>query len=88
MQPIKLNPATQAVKRFALLRLLASEVEASGRRDVSDQQKHSHGDHQCNHSGQWPKNNHKRMMTGIGTPISQSRSPRPIVSSIKFIESP
>jgi len=27
---------------------------------------------------QWPKNNHNRMITGIGTPISQSRSPRPI----------
>lgn len=32
---------------------------------------------------QWPKMNHKIMITGIGTPISQSRSPFPIVSSIK-----
>jgi hypothetical protein len=28
-----------------------------------------------------PKNNHNRMITGIGTPNSQSRIPRPIVSS-------
>ena len=29
---------------------------------------------------QWPKNNHNRIITGIGTPSSHSRSPRPIVS--------
>jgi hypothetical protein len=28
---------------------------------------------------QRPKNSHKRMITGIGTPSSQSKSPRPIV---------
>ncbi|WP_299803784.1 hypothetical protein [Tardiphaga sp.] len=35
---------------------------------------------------QRPKNNHNRMITGIGTPISQSKSPRPIVvaSMIEF----
>jgi hypothetical protein len=32
---------------------------------------------------QWPKNNHNRMITGIGTPINQSRSPRPIAASVK-----
>jgi hypothetical protein len=31
---------------------------------------------------QWPKNNHNRMITGIGTPSSQSKMPRPIVSSM------
>src|SRR5712671_7474453 len=30
---------------------------------------------------QWPKNSHKRMITGIGTPSSHNRIPRPIVSS-------
>jgi hypothetical protein len=34
-------------------------------------------------AGQRPKNNHRRMITGIGTPSSQSNIPRPIaVSSI------
>jgi hypothetical protein len=32
--------------------------------------------------GQRPKNNHNRIITGIGTPSSQSKSPRPIVSSM------
>jgi hypothetical protein len=31
---------------------------------------------------QWPKNSHNRMITGIGTPISQSRIPRPIFASL------
>jgi hypothetical protein len=35
---------------------------------------------------QRPKNNHSRMMTGIGTPKSQSRIPRPIRTSFKFLE--
>jgi hypothetical protein len=30
---------------------------------------------------QRPKKNHNRMITGIGTPISQSKSPRPIAAS-------
>jgi hypothetical protein len=30
---------------------------------------------------QWPKNSHSRMITGIGTPSSQSKTPRPILSS-------
>jgi hypothetical protein len=30
---------------------------------------------------QRPKNSHNRMITGIGTPISQSKSPRPIAAS-------
>jgi hypothetical protein len=30
---------------------------------------------------QRPKNNHSRMMTGIGTPKSHSRIPRPIQAS-------
>jgi hypothetical protein len=30
---------------------------------------------------QWPKNNQSRMMTGIGTPKSRSRIPRPIQAS-------
>jgi hypothetical protein len=35
--------------------------------------------------GQWPKNNHNRIITGIGTPSSQSKIPRPIIiSSINF----
>jgi hypothetical protein len=34
---------------------------------------------------QWPKNNHNRMITGIGTPSSQSRSPRSIVASMKTL---
>lgn len=29
-------------------------------------------------SAQWPKNSHNRMIIGIGTPISQSNSPRAI----------
>jgi hypothetical protein len=32
---------------------------------------------------QWPKNSHNRMITGMGTPISQSKSPRPIAASLK-----
>jgi len=28
-----------------------------------------------------PKNSHRRMITGIGTPNSHNNSPRPIVSS-------
>src|SRR6266478_9434940 len=32
--------------------------------------------------GQRPKNNHNKRITGIGTPSSQSRSPRPIFASI------
>jgi hypothetical protein len=31
---------------------------------------------------QRPKNNHNRIITGIGTPSSQSKSPRPIVASL------
>jgi hypothetical protein len=34
---------------------------------------------------QWPKNSHNRMITGIGTPINQSRSPRPIAASFKTL---
>ncbi|MGC1561621.1 MAG: hypothetical protein WA820_17480 [Bradyrhizobium sp.] len=34
---------------------------------------------------QRPKNNHSRMMTGIGTPKSQSSIPRPIRTSFKFL---
>ena len=34
---------------------------------------------------QRPKNSHSRMITGIGTPSSQSKMPRPIVSSINFL---
>lgn len=30
---------------------------------------------------QWPKNSHNRMITGIGTPSSHSKSPRPIAFS-------
>src|SRR6266853_2921579 len=30
---------------------------------------------------QWPKNSHNRMITGIGTPSSHNRIPRPTVSS-------
>ncbi len=30
---------------------------------------------------QRPKKNHNRIITGIGTPISQSKSPRPIFAS-------
>src|SRR5438132_6713182 len=37
-------------------------------------------------AGQWPKNSHSRMITGIGTPSNQSRIPRPIISSSKYIE--
>src|SRR3979490_1067009 len=33
-------------------------------------------------TGQWPKKSHNRMITGIGTPSSQSRSPRPIAASL------
>jgi hypothetical protein len=32
---------------------------------------------------QWPKNSHNRMITGMGTPSSQSKSPRPIAASLK-----
>jgi hypothetical protein len=31
---------------------------------------------------QRPKNNHNKMITGIGTPNSQSKIPRPIIVSI------
>jgi hypothetical protein len=34
---------------------------------------------------QWPKNNHSRMITGIGTPSSQSKMPRPIISYINSL---
>lgn len=30
---------------------------------------------------QWPKNSHSRMITGIGTPSSHNKIPRPIASS-------
>jgi len=33
---------------------------------------------------QWPKNSHNKMITGIGTPRSQSKIPRPMVSSNFF----
>jgi hypothetical protein len=33
--------------------------------------------------GQRPKNSHNRRITGIGTPSGQSRSPRPILASMK-----
>jgi hypothetical protein len=33
---------------------------------------------------QRPKNSHNRMITGIGTPSSQSRIPRPMVVSLHF----
>jgi len=33
---------------------------------------------------QRPKNNHSRMITGIGTPKSQSKIPRPIIVSMNF----
>jgi hypothetical protein len=33
---------------------------------------------------QWPKNNHNKMITGIGTPNSQSKIPFPILASLKF----
>jgi hypothetical protein len=33
---------------------------------------------------QWPKNNHNKMITGIGTPNSQSKIPFPIIASLKF----
>jgi hypothetical protein len=33
---------------------------------------------------QWPKNSHNKMITGIGTPSSQSKIPRPMISSIFF----
>jgi hypothetical protein len=32
--------------------------------------------------GQWPKNSHNKISTGIGTPKSQSRIPRPIFASM------
>jgi hypothetical protein len=32
---------------------------------------------------QRPKNNHNKMITGIGTPKSQSKIPRPIIASLK-----
>jgi hypothetical protein len=35
--------------------------------------------------GQRPKNSHNRRITGIGTPSSQSRSPRPILASMKTL---
>jgi hypothetical protein len=31
---------------------------------------------------QRPKNNHNRIITGIGTPNSQSKIPRPIIASL------
>lgn len=37
----------------------------------------------CVTDSQWPKNSHSRMITGIGTPSSHSRSPRPILASSK-----
>jgi hypothetical protein len=33
-------------------------------------------------TAQRPKNNHNRMITGIGTPTSQSKIPRPIFASM------
>jgi hypothetical protein len=38
----------------------------------------------ANRWDQRPKNSHNRMITGIGTPISQSRIPRPMVVSLDF----
>ena len=32
---------------------------------------------------QWPKNNHNKMITGIGTPKSHNKIPRPIIASLK-----
>jgi hypothetical protein len=34
---------------------------------------------------QRPKNSHSRMITGIGTPNSQSRIPRPMFASFEFL---
>jgi hypothetical protein len=34
---------------------------------------------------QRPKNSHNRMITGIGTPNSQSRIPRPMFASFEFL---
>jgi hypothetical protein len=36
----------------------------------------------CAWPDQRPKNNHSKMITGIGTPKSQSRIPRPIFASM------
>ncbi|WP_177233991.1 hypothetical protein [Bradyrhizobium sp. cf659] len=36
---------------------------------------------------QWPKNSHSRMITGIGTPNSHNKIPRPIAfSSNRIVE--
>jgi hypothetical protein len=34
----------------------------------------------ADHQSQWPKNSHSRMITGIGTPNSQSKIPLPMIS--------
>jgi hypothetical protein len=34
---------------------------------------------------QWPRNSHNRMITGIGTPKSQSKIPRPMFASFEFL---
>jgi hypothetical protein len=36
---------------------------------------------------QRPKNNHNKMITGIGTPNSQSKIPRPIIASLNSDDS-
>jgi hypothetical protein len=37
------------------------------------------------HAAQWPKISQSRMITGIGTPKSHSKIPRPIVSSWSLV---
>jgi hypothetical protein len=39
----------------------------------------------CSPLDQWPKNSHSRMITGIGTPSSHNKIPRPIASSSNHI---
>jgi hypothetical protein len=61
--------------------VIASEIEGRlhDRRKLKRQTACRDGaDHLC----QWPKINQRIMITGIGTPSNQSRSPRPMVSSI------
>src|SRR5438045_8044620 len=46
------------------------------------QQKRNCSEQEPRHTHQWPKINHKMMIKGMGTPSSQSTSPRPTVSAI------
>ena len=58
----------------------AVQSKKSGPSNRDEARGFEHGNEPC----QRPKNNHSRMITGIGTPSSQSRSPLPMLASMTF----